>query len=446
MRLITHLLLGLFISTGCLFPQTIGEEFQVNTYIPGSQTNPSISSDSQGNFVVVWTSDVEWDEPVGLELTEIFARIFFSDGIPKESEFQVNSEWTHLQEYPVVAMGENGYFAIAWVSYQNENPGYVGISARVYDNNGNPLTPEFVVNDYTQDYQGAPAIAMDQQGHFVITWQSWGQDGDSLGIITKKFDQDGVPLTGDIQVNTYSKNDQMHPKIAMEKNGSFVIVWTSYGQDGDKTGVFAQRFDRDANKLGKEFQANSSSLGWQEWPDIAMDDSGNFIIGWHSFQYEDGSYNIYARTFDQTASLKGPEILVNELTGSWNMCPAIGADKDGNFIITWQGLDINESTFDIYARSFNRQGTPQENPSLINTATQSSQELPDIFMENLNHFIIVWQSMNNMDTTWDIYAHIFTSPLSLLSPPLRINRDRHDTKKTIPYPLYFFPNLNRTLF
>ena len=36
--------------------QAVGSEFQVNTYTTGGQFRPSVSSDADGNFVVIWES------------------------------------------------------------------------------------------------------------------------------------------------------------------------------------------------------------------------------------------------------------------------------------------------------------------------------------------------------------------------------------------------------
>jgi hypothetical protein len=43
-------------------------------------------------------------------------------------------------------------------------------------------------------------------------------------------------------VNTYTVGDQRAPSIAMDGSGNFVVAWSSAGQDGSVTGVYAQRF------------------------------------------------------------------------------------------------------------------------------------------------------------------------------------------------------------
>ena len=42
--------------------------------------------------------------------------------------------------------------------------------------------PEFLVNTYTTSGQSAPSLAMDSAGDFVAVWSSYGQDGSGSGI------------------------------------------------------------------------------------------------------------------------------------------------------------------------------------------------------------------------------------------------------------------------
>jgi len=421
----SHFFLVLFlVYAGLFFTESIYHEYIVNTYTQWDQYNPSIDADDEGNFVITWVSDKQDGE-----LTGIFARMFYKNGYPKGPEFQVNTAWEHLQEWPAVAVGRTGNFVITWVSYIIEGQSGAGLSARVFDKDGNPISSEFQVNDYTGGYQGEPAAAMDGEGNFVIVWQSWEQDRDSFGIFARKYDQNGNPQGPEFQVNNYSENDQIHPAIAMDKDGNFVVVWTSYGQDGDKTGIFAQRFSRDGNRLGSEFRVNFSTVGWQEWPDIAMDESSNFIICWHSYQYSEDSYEIFARTFDKTTILKGTEFRVNSHSEDWQIFPTIDADKEGNFLIAWQSLEQNGDSFGIFAKIFDQYGQPQGKEFQVNNSVLGSQEAPDVIMFDKQNFGIAWQSFQQDDSGWDIYARIFKNHTNLLNKPREFNIKKHEFKK-----------------
>ena len=106
-----------------------------------------------------------------------------------------------------------------------------------------PAGPEFQVNTYTKEAQVEPAVGMDTAGNFVIVWTSHDQDGDSSGIYAQRYDETGKALGKEFRVNTHTESAQWLPSVAMNASGTFVVTWESYKQDGDRWGIFAQRFD-----------------------------------------------------------------------------------------------------------------------------------------------------------------------------------------------------------
>ena len=118
-----------------------------------------------------------------------------------------------------------------------------GVFARRFDSGGAPLGSEFLVNTYTVSDQGDPDLWVTDSGGFVVVWRdSSGRDGASDGIFSQQFDLSGSPVGAEFQVNTYTPNQQSEPSVCCSKNGAHTVVsWTSYTQDGDVQGVFAQR-------------------------------------------------------------------------------------------------------------------------------------------------------------------------------------------------------------
>jgi hypothetical protein len=87
--------------------------FQVNTYTPGDQWQPSVAMDADGDFVVVWHSRYGSDE----HRDGVFAQRYAADGTPQGGEFQVNtstSSKVYDFRYPRVAMNASGNFVIVW--------------------------------------------------------------------------------------------------------------------------------------------------------------------------------------------------------------------------------------------------------------------------------------------------------------------------------------------
>jgi hypothetical protein len=92
---------------------------------------------------------------------------------------------------------------------------------------------------------------MAPDGRFVVVWSSDDQDGSQGGVFGQRYDSSGNPVDGEFQVNSYTFPDQYARSVSMASDGSFVVAWTSYGQDGSWGGVFAQRYDAQGNPLGR---------------------------------------------------------------------------------------------------------------------------------------------------------------------------------------------------
>jgi hypothetical protein len=119
----------------------------------------------------------------------------------------------------------------------------IGVLGQRYDSQGQALGAELLVNSYTPGRQSAPAVASDASGNFVVGWRSFNQDGSRDGVFAKRYDPAGVPHGGEFRVNSYISGDQQFPSVAATGAGHFVLAWESEGQDGSGLGVFGQRID-----------------------------------------------------------------------------------------------------------------------------------------------------------------------------------------------------------
>jgi len=103
--------------------------------------------------------------------------------------------------------------------------------------NGSLAGEEIIVNTTTESYQGRPSVAMSAIGDFLVAWASQGQDGSFQGVYARKFDFNGNPLSPEFLVNTTTSGSQTSPAVAADLNtGSFVTAWQGPDQNGD--GIF----------------------------------------------------------------------------------------------------------------------------------------------------------------------------------------------------------------
>jgi hypothetical protein len=113
-----------------------------------------------------------------------------------------------------------------------------------------------------------------------------------------------------------------------------------------------------------EFVVNKSTNNWQYEPDVASDRNGNYIVTWAALGKDDPfttGYGIYAHMYTSSGAtyinpstgLAMDEFLVNVTAPGNQVQPAVAADKDGDFIVTWVGPTTGQPTgsaTEIYCR------------------------------------------------------------------------------------------------
>jgi hypothetical protein len=195
---------------------------------------PAIDIEPNGDFLIVWAQ--------ASSVRGIFGQRFSVDGSRQATEFQVDNPGTFFQAFPAVGIDADGDFVVAWHNSSQDGSGY-GVFARRFDSTGAAQGSEFGVNAVTSGDQRSAAIAVDADGDFVVSWQSFLQDGSAEGVFARRFKASGIAQSGDLPVNTFTNDVQNRPSIAGKADGDFVVAWNSAGQDGSSSGIFAQRFE-----------------------------------------------------------------------------------------------------------------------------------------------------------------------------------------------------------
>jgi hypothetical protein len=323
-----------------------GSEFRINTYTTGNQRIPAVARAARGDFVVVWQSlgqDGSGSAVVGQR--------YDAAGAPAGSEFRVNSYTTNAQYNPVVAMETGGNFVVVWASYTQDGAN-AGIFGQRYDAAGLPQGAEFRVNTYTTNYQGYPAVAMDATGNFVVAWASYSQDGNNRGIFGQRYDAAAVPQAGEFRVNTFTTSYQGAPAVAMNGTGSFVVVWMSKEQGGSGYGIFGQRYDATGVPVGGEFQVNTYTTGYRAGPAVAMDGGGNFVVVWPSDGQDGSGRGVFGQRHDAAGARRGGEFRVNVYTTDNQASPAVATDAQGNAVVVWVSAGQDGSSSGIFGQRY----------------------------------------------------------------------------------------------
>ncbi|WP_406694092.1 hypothetical protein V5E97_23895 [Singulisphaera sp. Ch08] len=369
---------------------------------PGVRPNGNgIAQDAQGNFVVVWAADGVDGSGYGVR-----ARRYTASGLPLGPEFTVNTYTLNDQGAgsievgdsgpPKVAMNASGAFVITWTSLDQDGSGH-GIYAQRFDSAGNRVGGEFRANGTTAGYQVAPAVDINDAGQFVITWQSPDSSG-GYDIYARSYHADGTRVGNEFRVNVNQTNWQNVPSVAMRADGGFVIVWNSYLQDGSSNGIYLRRYDDAGIPQTGDVRVNTTTAGDQSSfhrQTIDMDAVGNFVVVWNSDGQDGSGYAVYAQRYNATGQRQGGEFRVNTQTFDDQSSASAAMAPNGDFLITWLSAHQDGSGGGIYAQRYNAAGVPQGGEFRVNASTIRNQDTPAAVMGSDGNFVVAWMSRHD---------------------------------------------------
>jgi hypothetical protein len=374
-------------------PVRAGADFQVNTYTTGSQRAIRAAGLPGGGFVAVWHSDGQDGSSYS-----VHGQRYDGSGAPVGAEFQANTYTTGRQYGPLVSADARGNFVVVWQSDGQDGSLYSVVAQR-YDAAGNRRGGEFLVNTHTTGYQVATDAAHDGSGNFLVVWTGTDQDGDLAGVYGQRFDPSGAPLGAEFQIHSATTGNQLGPRLGMAPGGDFVVSWTA--PDGDLYGVSAQRFAASGARVGGELRVNTYTTGQQHPSQVAMADSGAFVVTWRE---SDGSGNGgFGRRYDSAGNPLGGRFQLNaHTTGSQNVFD-LAMDPLGNFTVSWLGGPGGE----LAARRFLGDATPREPDFVVSTYTTGFQSTSAVVSDAVGNLVVLWTDTSRDGSGDGVFAQRF---------------------------------------
>ncbi len=317
-----------------------GPAFQVNSYTTGGQGGPHVAAKGDGEFVVVWISVI--GEPPDIEIT-LEGQRFEADGTAAGSQFQAAPHSPTLSRLSSAPTG-GGEFVVVWSTYSFSVNGYT-IRGRRMSSEGLPLGAEFQVNTHPTNRQYDPLVKSDADGDFVVVWESYGSFGNDhseSSIQARRFASSGAPLGNQFQVNTEIIAFQQTPALAVAEDGTFVIAWRTYVSYT----IEGQRFAADGSFLGDQFQIDDPMIsGEGRDPEAASGPGDSFLVTWRSPLGSES--DIQARYFPAGGGPGEPQFQVNSYTTGAQNGLAVATDRNGEFLVVWRHPTIRGQFLEV---------------------------------------------------------------------------------------------------
>ena len=381
------------LDTGDSLKQTTRSSILDDSSDYGPNTAQAIASNSNGDYVVVWTEEVRSENSDGsYTVTKtVYARTY-------RALYVKQADGTRAQ-----VISDNAQSII-----------------KVYESVGKFNAKGVEVGTKFTDPRQA-SVAIDDRGEFVVVWDmltfGTGEDG-SRDVYMAKYAYNGGQMsingnsTSPTRANVETSDDQQYPAVAMDSDGDIVVVWESYGQDGSGWGIYGRRFVTNGLSYGYQNTiqtiqiigsinvqgdtlALSGAVDGQQYSvtvDLSVEMRANMkrikdaLVGTGLFNENDVEVSVssageitieykgqYTATYVdmltattnnpkltvnvamRQVGVEGAEFLVNETTDNNQRFAAIGMEPDGSFVVSWTswGQDLDSPIeSNIYARKF----------------------------------------------------------------------------------------------
>jgi len=213
-----------------------------------------------------------------------------------------------------------------------------------------------------------------------------------------------LPLGPEFQINSYTTGSQQYPGVAIDAYGGFVVVWTSYGSVGNDTSgasLQGQRFNAASDRVGSQFQVNTYTSGNQFGLSLAGPPSGGFVVVWTSYGSsgsDSSGSSIQGQRYDGIGNAVGSEFQVNTYTTSLQFGASVAIDADGEFVVVWTSIGSAGSDTDgtsVQGQRYDASGNAVGSEFQVNTYTTSYQFARSVAADEDGDFVVVWTSFGS---------------------------------------------------
>ncbi|MGB5105458.1 MAG: FlgD immunoglobulin-like domain containing protein [Candidatus Zixiibacteriota bacterium] len=387
-------------------------DFRVNDDFGMSyQGYSNIATDLEGNFVVCWYDKRNGDN-------DIYIQLFDRLGTRQGTNRRVNDDPIGNEQFrPSMMKDQLGKFVVAWQDYRVTGyPFNADIYGQRYNADGSAAAANTKINDdFGVETQGWQDIDADDFGNYVLVWED-NRNG-NYDVYGQRYHKSGAKLGVNFRINDDAGAAYQHnPKVAVDGDGDFVVVWYDNRQGLDL--IMGQRYNASGVAQNTNFLISDNLTGNKcVVPDVACDYAGNFTVVW--IDYRNGNYpnnaDVYGRNYWANGDSRSANYRINSDGANGSQAEVVvGMDYFGNFITAWR--DDRQGNNDIFAQYFKADGNILGGNYRVNTdATTSTQSFPNVTMDGIN---IYYTWTDDRNGSFDVFARIteYGAPAIVISP------------------------------
>jgi hypothetical protein len=417
-------LLGLPLAGSAANPQLLGSEVQVNTNDLAQLHNPAAAFDGAGHSLVVWEND----------LLGVRGRLYDAAGnaLGKELSLVANVAWSVLpgiapvvfHHNPAVVFLPSGNFLLAWaeergilewqVYFENLQVQSREIIVQEFNVSGQPIGGPRTISSGGVGLKSQPRLAVRPEGDVVAAWMSsYGATpppASEIGVFTRLLNNTGRPIGSQVQVDTKSGAVGLAPALAVDADGSFLIVWTSQnGTDTFNTSIYGRAFAASGAPLAAPFAISGTTVGPQGRPSVANDGQGSYLVAWQSYFNDIWHSRVDGQIVSKAGGLLGKLQTISNGGGkNWaDVAPSAAVAPGGGFVVVW--MEYNTwFPVGLAGVQVDRNGAPLGSQVWINNLQIGSQYRTSLATDGAGHYLSSYEGFQNQ-TTLGIMSRYFAA-------------------------------------
>jgi len=378
-------------------------EFTVNTITTGTQHLPAVATLDNGDWVVAF---------VGAD-KHVWTRRFSAEDEPQPSVFERRANPQPKADQGSPSAARSGAGSILVVYDSDDFEGWT-VRSRLLNAPMSTATLSAIGPGKRQN-----AMVAGGADRFIAVWQAAGQDGDGEGVYGRLVSELGAPLGVEIAVPQSTAGDQTTPAVAMSDDGRFVVAWTAANAE-----IHARAFDKDALTPDDEVSI-FESLAVKSHPAIVMDSAGaHVVVAWQEKAGELGEA-IALRKLSDNLTLSEEPIMVTAQSPFDRLRPALAiSDSDKLVAVCWEATSLtaeNETDIQCTVRSFSNLASGSD-PFGAHPVMLGAQANPVMTFTSDDTLVVAWDSVGVDGAGTAVQFALFSQTGEALTPRTVANR------------------------
>lgn len=382
----------------------LGAEFEVPEQSSGTQHSPAVARHADGSFVVAWAAGAIPDSVLVL-------RRYAADGQPLGGDVVVA---TNAPESPALATGRGGEFVLVWTGDAGDGSGRA-VYAHYFEGSGQPSGAPIRVSQPAEGDAAAPAVALDRFLQWTVVWSRSTPDRSAHEVLARVYMYNG-PRSEEVLVTPSASPYPPRADVAMFDHPAygyhhFIVAWNASGVDAATSDIWARRYNPEGQPLEEQRRASPEGEALRhDAPAVAADCDGNFLVSWRRLG-EDDSAALFAQRFASDGVADAAPISLTAATAGERSGADLAMDCSGDFTAAWAGRDPQTLDWDVYARRYEASGTPRGDESVVHTASTTVQHMAAaVSVDADGDETVVWASNPDQPGSQQVFARRFRGP------------------------------------